>query len=193
MINRKLKLIDKNFQLRTVFSITIVAMVFFIIVILAIIIFSVNSKSNISQEIASLEKTIETENNIITAFTTYNGMTNENSLSISIDTVKKDHAASMDTVSKHISMLEHYTDNYFYLLIITIGIMFTVVVIFYFQIIRITHRISGPIFVMSRYIQEIIEGKDPHFRNLRDNDEFKDFYQKIIDLVEKFKKEGKYK
>ena len=39
-----------------------------------------------------------------------------------------------------------------------------------------THRITGPIYVMRRYLVDLIEGRAPQHRPLRKNDEFKDFY-----------------
>ena len=39
-----------------------------------------------------------------------------------------------------------------------------------------THRITGPIYVMRRYLVDLIEGRAPQYRPLRKNDEFKDFY-----------------
>ena len=57
-----------------------------------------------------------------------------------------------------------------------------------FIFIRKTHRIAGPIFVMTRYMQEIIAGKYPQVRELRKKDELKDFYAVFSTMVEALKK-----
>jgi hypothetical protein len=55
----------------------------------------------------------------------------------------------------------------------------------YFLLIRRTHRISGPIYVMSRYMDEVFEGKTPKIRPLRKNDELKEFYDMFTKLLER--------
>jgi len=49
-------------------------------------------------------------------------------------------------------------------------------VILYFVIIRRTHRIHGPMYLMERQMEEIIGGTVPSPRPLREHDEFKEFY-----------------
>ena len=51
-----------------------------------------------------------------------------------------------------------------------LGILFT-------MLIRHTHRISGPIYLMTMYGNEILNGKKPNMRKLRDKDEFGEFYE----------------
>jgi len=56
------------------------------------------------------------------------------------------------------------------------------------MLIRKTHRISGPIYVMSNYMQQIIEGKIPdHVRKLRKKDELQEFYKIFTKMVESIK------
>ena len=50
---------------------------------------------------------------------------------------------------------------------------------------------SGPIFLMSRYIDDIIKGEYPIVRALREKDEFKEFYEKFTEMVEILKKRDK--
>lgn len=190
MAIRKTKLIDKKFQLRTLFSVTFIAMLFFIGVVIAVSYFSLSSRKNVTMEIGRLEKAIETEDNIVTAFVEYAKRAAPNPVRLSVETVRKDHEQSMNAVREHIATLERHTDSFFYLLLIAIFMMIALVVVYYFYIMRLTHRISGPIYVMSRRIQEMIDGKAPEFRDLRDKDEFKDLYRKIIELGEKIRERG---
>jgi signal transduction histidine kinase len=53
-----------------------------------------------------------------------------------------------------------------------------------------THRISGPIYVMSNYIKEMINGKYPHPRPLRKHDELTDFYALFTQLADTLAKGG---
>ena len=70
------------------------------------------------------------------------------------------------------------------LLFLIFGLIIVHSIVLYVLIIRKTHRISGPIYVMSMYIEEIIKGKLPNPRPLRDNDELKDFYELFKKMVD---------
>ncbi|HNX23708.1 MAG TPA: hypothetical protein PKG60_06640 [Spirochaetota bacterium] len=59
-----------------------------------------------------------------------------------------------------------------------LGILFTL-------LIRYTHRISGPIYLMTMYGNEILNGGKPKMRNLRDKDEFDEFYNLFRQMAKK--------
>jgi len=46
-----------------------------------------------------------------------------------------------------------------------------------------THRIAGPIFVMTRYLGALAEGRIPSMRPLRKNDELKGLYGSLENYV----------
>jgi nitrogen fixation/metabolism regulation signal transduction histidine kinase len=78
-----------------------------------------------------------------------------------------------------------------YLLVVLVLTIIIQGFVLFFMVIKITHRISGPIYVISNYFREIIEGNIPEPRPLRNKDELKEFYNLFIALVESFKKEKK--
>jgi signal transduction histidine kinase len=49
----------------------------------------------------------------------------------------------------------------------------------------ITHRVCGPIFVVTRYLETMIEGRYPPLRPLRANDEFASLFQTFGTLIER--------
>ena len=51
----------------------------------------------------------------------------------------------------------------------------------------ITHRISGPIFVMQRYLAELAAGRFPSARPLRKKDEFKEFFGEFWRAIDALK------
>lgn len=53
--------------------------------------------------------------------------------------------------------------------------------------ILITHRIAGPIFIISRYVDSITDGKIPETRPLRKKDELKEFFDKFSKMLEALK------
>jgi methyl-accepting chemotaxis protein len=56
------------------------------------------------------------------------------------------------------------------------GFVVVMAVALFFWGIFITHRVAGPIFIISRYLREIGEGEAPRTRPLRRGDELKEFF-----------------
>ncbi len=48
----------------------------------------------------------------------------------------------------------------------------------------VTHRVAGPVYVMSRYIGTLAQGRFPLMRGLRRNDELKSFFERFQSAVE---------
>lgn len=82
-----------------------------------------------------------------------------------------------------------------YLIFIVIIITFIGLGILFVRLVRHTHRIAGPIYLMSMYAKEILNGGKPRMRDLRENDEFTEFYNLFRQMGEKIieneKKSGK--
>ena len=58
--------------------------------------------------------------------------------------------------------------------------------IFFFILILQTHRIAGPVYVMTYYMKEFLDGrKHEHLRPLRKHDQLKDFYQLFKEFMAK--------
>ena len=58
-----------------------------------------------------------------------------------------------------------------------IGFVVLMAVFLFVWGIFITHKVAGPIFIISRYLRELREGKAPHTRPLRRGDELRDFFE----------------
>jgi nitrogen fixation/metabolism regulation signal transduction histidine kinase len=60
--------------------------------------------------------------------------------------------------------------------------------------ISLTHRIAGPLYVMSKYLGDLRDGKDIRFRPLRKGDQFQDFYNEFCETVKNLQKQiGEHK
>ncbi len=184
---RKKMIIDKKFQVRTIAGVAVIAVIFFSAVVAVIGFYSFRNRTNMASEITMLEGAVQTQDNIVNAFIEYAKTGRSGRVKLSVDTVAEDHKRSMETIGAHISRLQGYADDLFYLTAITIGIALLAIIVYGIYMMRLTHRISGPIYVMSRYIQEMIDGREPRFRNLRDKDEFKEMYARLVELGEKMK------
>jgi hypothetical protein len=58
---------------------------------------------------------------------------------------------------------------------------------FYLLFVLASHRIAGPLAVMTRYMSEFASGKYPQIRELRKSDELKEFFEVFKTAVERFK------
>ncbi|MBN1496561.1 MAG: hypothetical protein JXA07_07320 [Spirochaetes bacterium] len=179
---RKRRILDRKFQVKAIATAAAIALVSFSFITLLILVFSLKNRADIGAERKRLEKAIETQDNIVNAFMQYSMNAQSGSLRLSIGTVKKDHEESMDAIKRHIDALGNYADGYFILLIAAIVMTIIVIIAHSLYMVRLTHRISGPVFVMLGLIQDMIDGEKPEFRDLRDKDELKELYAKIVEL-----------
>jgi hypothetical protein len=80
------------------------------------------------------------------------------------------------------------TDDTTFVFKLTVGVLGTSVLVFGVMGLLITHRVVGPIFVLQRHLQSILDGKYPVTRPLRDGDEFGaafTTFRSVVDLLRK--------
>lgn len=202
MKQRKQYLIDKKFQLKHAFTIIGISFVIIGIIIAAITFNAAYNNNEINTNNSQLKSIVENHSNIITiqdnivnALLTYSQSQNNRIQKKAIKDVYANHLKNMkslnqniiiikDIIAKNRSIIQHNNT-----LLIILGILVILqVLILYFLLIRKTHRISGPIFVMTNYMKEIIKGNYPEsFRMLRKGDELKDFYELFVTMVQSLK------
>jgi nitrogen fixation/metabolism regulation signal transduction histidine kinase len=177
MKGRKKYIIDKGFQLRTTFSILgIVAVVSLIIIatISASVVYNnekINNIYEIEDSIFSLMQAANMESQV-----------NEEYI--------KTTSLLMERHESNLTTIDQIAQYNRYLLFSLVFFVLVQWVVLFVMLIRITHRISGPVFVMSRYFKEIIDGNIPDIRPLREKDELKNFYALFKELVDTLKKKG---
>ena len=78
------------------------------------------------------------------------------------------------------------------LISVIIAVVFVQGFVLFFLLIRQTHRIAGPIYVMTNYMRQISEGKIPeHVRALRKSDFFQDSYEVFKEMVARLREREK--
>ena len=174
--NRKQYIIDKQLQVKTAFSIISVVSIISVIILTAIagsIVYN-NEKINNVYEIEDSIFQIMQAANISTGNV-------DDGYRSNLDNLNNLHNKNYTTILK-IAQYNKY---------LLIGLIITVILqglVLYYLIIRITHRIAGPIYVISNYYRNIIDGEMPTPRPLRDKDELKEFYDLFVTLVNTLKK-----
>lgn len=181
---RKSIIVNKPFQIKFAIRMSALILLAFITTLVITGIHAVRTTRSVTTEIATLQKAVDTEENIVKAFLIYAGAAGPDTgaLKLSAKTVADDHAMSIGVMRDHIARLRDLTPDYVKLFV-ALGIFALAVTVFNFwYLIRLSHRIAGPVYVIQRHIQGLIDGAAPMVRNLREDDEFKEVYDKVVEL-----------
>jgi Na+/melibiose symporter-like transporter len=187
MSQRKQYLIDKKFQLKHTFSIIgIVGVITLLITIFMAVNIYVNS-SDMKKNNEQIENLLDIEDNIVHYMTSRTLGSEDEVYKEPLKRIAQQHSTNMITLQEIMKTNTKIVTHNNWLLIVIIVVIFIGSGLLYFQLIRKTHQISGPIYVISRYMRQLIDGEHPTFRDLRDNDELKDFYILFKELIQFFK------
>ncbi len=159
--------VDKKFQYRT--AIRSALLPFITLLIVSAVLFFFAQKNN-----SYIEEVVDNQGAMIEMFLTTPALHNSESTII---------LEGEKTFKQNIGMLKEIRYNsqlvLYFIVIITI---LQAVVIFAFSIIS-SHRITGPLYVMTQYLRDLRNGKKPGIRPLRDKDRLKDFHEELIETI----------
>ena len=187
-LKRKQYVVDKKFQLGTTF--TVIGVIFLIVaLIIGLIAFNATRNNH------KLAEIVEVQDNIVQALISHTselqnakaGKTPEakgaakaesEGAQIELRAIASDHYSNIDDMK---TMVKHNT----WILASVVGLVIFQGIVLFFVLILKTHRIAGPIYVMSMYMRQIVDGSVPDsLRPLRKHDEFKEFYSLFGRMVE---------
>lgn len=164
---RKKVVIDKNFQYRFAAKAIVYPLVT-IIMIYAVLFFFAHENNRY------IYSMIDNQDNLSNVFLQTPALQN-------ID--NPDIINAQKSFMQNVNQLTKIRKNSDFVLYFLIFMIMVQSIIIFYMAIKITHRICGPIYVMSRNLKEISEGKDVKFRPLRHKDELKDFYDQLRDTI----------
>ncbi len=192
-------IIDKKFQFKKIFLVIgfVSVIIIFLIISVGVVIglnnrkISVNN-SGMTENITSIRKAIDIQQNIILNFSLipvetgnkrYVGMTQKlaNNYNSSIDSLNTAITSNEKMMNSNIDIIKKSS----FLIAGIFAISVLGMLILFVLLVKHTHRISGPIFKMSGYINDILNKKFPDMRDLRSKDDFKDFYKLFRDMAER--------
>jgi len=179
MLKRKIRLIDRRFQLKTTFTILGISIIAFLAIIALVAITASGNNRKIARTVSELNQAVEIEDRIVLTLLT--GSVNEKA---ERDVLIREHRGSIDLIRQQSSMLDGFIRQNLLLISIIVAVVLLQSIALFFYLIRLTHRITGPIHVISMHMKDIMEGRDPQFRELREKDEFQEFYQNFCDMAE---------
>lgn len=187
MNNRKQKIIDRRFQLRTTFSIIGTTCLVLLIVVAVMGISAVQNNKRLKDIIAKQKDICTSQENVLSTLVLIEEKRSWDSLRLARDRVSGNVMKNKEMVNENIVTIEEMAQGNKMLLNGIIIFVILLGIIFYFVLIRKTHQISAPIYLLTRYMEEIIEGKYPEVRPMRKGDEFREFYELFERMVETLK------
>jgi hypothetical protein len=178
---RKQVVVDKKFQ----YSISLKAIIlplFTILLISAVLLyFAAENKRYIDENNNYINDIVATQHNMIDMFLETPALYNSKNPVIKngSKTFNENIGKLKKIRDKSVIIVKNSQLVFYFLIVMTVVQTSIIFILFIF----FSHKISGPVYVMSRYLREIREGKKPHFRPLRKRDELQQFYFELQDTV----------
>jgi len=170
MLRRKQILIDKNFQLKVSIKAVVLPLITILIIGSVLLYFAKKNADYTNAIVANQDRVMD-------VFLSTPAMHSDNSV------IK----TGQETFKDNIGMLEAIRKNSEFVLGFILVMIIVQSAIIFGIFLFITHRISGPILVMVRYLREIREGKTPVVRPLRKKDELKLLFTELQETMEYLK------
>lgn len=180
-LTRKKYVLDKKFQLRISVRAIILPLVTTLALCGVLLYFAGKTNHLISENNGNISAIIDTQDNMLDMFMAIPALQNPNN-----PAVRKCNASfkeNLNITNKINENHERIKKNGRIVLYILIAMTLLQTAIIFFQFIFFSHKISGPIHVMSNYLKELRLGIPPKFRPLRKNDELLEFYDEFCTTI----------
>ena len=182
MDKRKKKIIDRKFQLHTTYSFMSIFFVLIGIIIFVIGINIYNDNKRIEKILEEQQNIVNDQNDTISSMLQMLNVKYGNESELR-EKIKEKSGNNTSLMKNNMNILKDLTlrnNTIFFLLIL---FLISTGFILYPVLIRKTHKISGPIYIMSEYMRDILKGNFPDPRPLREKDELKEFYELFSQVV----------
>jgi hypothetical protein len=184
-MNKRKNFIDRGFQLRTTFRIIGIIIIAFMVIIAVTGIISADNNRKITATINDMNRTMEKDRRAVEILMEPAGQGGGSRLDLELDRIIAGHFESMalmHTNIQHLKRILGYNRIMFTVMICT-GILLGFVLFAY--LIRLTGRMSGPLYVLKQHMHDIMNGRKPDLHKLRKDDEFQEFYREFVSFIER--------
>ncbi|MFW5770044.1 MAG: hypothetical protein ACOCX9_01285 [Spirochaetota bacterium] len=187
MKKRKQQVIDPHFQRRSASGMTAFFMLAFTIIIVLVGVNSYYHNRQLGAIAESQKEIVAVQHDIIKAVDVFSKNHSQQQLQVATGLIKKDLTGNIEKMDRHIQSFMHLSE--YNTLLIVVILVFTMFqgFILYRMMIRRTHRISGPVYRLTQYTQDIIDGNYPEVRPLREDDELQEYFQLFSEMIKVLK------
>lgn len=183
-IKRKTKMTNLKRQSWIIIKLTIPTSLILLVGILVAYRFTQISELNIKDTITVLDKSIQTESDMVSAFLQFTGNTRSGGLRLATDRIQEHHDVNIAAIRNSIPLVKKTVTDMFIIVYILIGAMILQFGFLIYAIIRITNKIYGPAGVMKKILEDASNGIKPFKAKLRKDDELKSLYTEIYKACE---------
>jgi len=182
MLRRK-AIVNRDFQLKTTFRIIGIFIIAFILIIAVTGIVSTHNNRIITRTIGELNRHVEKDKKTADLLASAAVQKREAVLSPERERLLARHLEAIAQMQESVNSLNRtlYRSRVLFTVMVLTGVLIGVFLFLY--LIRLTGRISGPLFLLSRHMDDVMNGREPDLHQLRKNDEFKDFYRQFVSFL----------
>jgi hypothetical protein len=177
-------IVNRKFQISIAVSFATVSAVTMtiIIVILSTVLISNNIKL---EEINKNQKVLSgTQDEIFKTLLGLSESKNLRNFHISASMIQNDNNKTKLLFNQNIEKIKNITESNNSLIMMLIFSAIIQTILFFYLMLKRSHRISGPIFLLNRYIHDMKNGGFPEIRPLRTDDDFHDLFDNFRDLAD---------
>ena len=182
---RKKTIIISRSQVKLTLIMFLVIAIFSGLCITSAFYFSNKNKVLTENIITDLEETIKKEDDIITAFIKYTQSIISERYELQTTKILDGHNENIAAINNSIEEVKETNSLYLIMIIILSSILLLQTIFFIIFSLRRTHKIYGPVFVMTRILEQLKNGEEVNIRPLRKKDEFKQLYELLTEFIKK--------
>lgn len=176
-LTRKKYVLDKNFQFRISMRAIILPLVTTLAICAVLLYFASDSNLLINENNKNITAIIDTQDNMLDMFMAVPALQDpDNPMVRKCDAAFKENLKITNNINDNHEKIKKNSLIVLYILIVMTVIQTAII---FFQFIFFSHKISGPIHVMTNYLRQIRNGNQPEFRPLRKHDELLEFYEEF--------------
>ncbi|PKL17691.1 MAG: hypothetical protein CVV49_09880 [Spirochaetae bacterium HGW-Spirochaetae-5] len=177
IVNRKFQ-----FNIAASFAAVSAAIMTIVIILLSSVLISNNFKL---EEIAQNQKILAgTQTEIFKTLIALSSSKNLKNFHISASMIEKDNMNTGILLNRNNESIQNITERNKSLIVMLIFSAIIQSILIFYLMIKRSHRISGPLFLLNRYIEDMKNGGYPEIRPLRTNDDFHDLFDNFRDLAD---------
>ncbi len=181
-LTRKKYVLDKKFQFRVSIRAIILPLITTLAICAVLLYFAGNSNQLINDNNKNITAIIDTQDSMFDMFMAIPALQDPgNPIVQKCDAAFKENLKITNRINDNHEKIKKNSLIVLYILIVMTVIQAGII---FFQFIFFSHKISGPIYVMTSYLKEIRGGASPKFRPLRKNDELQEFYGEFRETMD---------
>ncbi len=185
-ITRKKYVVDKKFQIGLSVRAVLLPLTTTLAICAMVLVFSGSTNRIFLDSNDDINAIIDTQEQMLDMFMSIPALQNQNSpIAQKYDKIFKENLAHMNEIHQNHARIKK---NIVIVIFILIAMTLVQAAIIFFQFIFFSHKISGPLLVMTRYLRELRKGNRPELRSLRGNDELKEFYNEFNETIRELSK-----